>query len=177
MANPDAALGFQPYRARKGEDTPTQYKLLSSNVTIRIGDLVTLDSNGYVDCATSGGEESDVIGVSAEYRANAAGATAATNTLLVWDNPFLKFKVQTVSGTSFSQAMVGDQCDHVQAAGSDIYSGAELNIASLIGDGGTAQFKILGLCREPNNTMGTHANVVVQFAEHFLLPSTLAKAI
>lgn len=177
MANPDAVLGFQPYRARKGEDTPTQYKLLSTNATIRIGDVVKIHTDGYVDRAASGGEEGDAIGVSAEYRANAAGATAATNTILVWDNPFLKFKVQTVSGTSFTQAMVGDQCDHVAAAGSDIYSGDELNIASLIGDAGTAQFKILGLAREPNNTMGTHANVVVQFAEHFLLPSTLAKAV
>ena len=177
MANPDATLGFQPYKARKGEDTPTQYKLASANNTIRIGDPVLITTAGYIDCASTGGEEGDVIGVSAEYRAAAAGATAATNTILVWDNPYLKFKVQTVSGTSFAQSYVGECCDHSFAAGTDIYSGCELNIGAVVGDGNTAQFKILGLAREPNNTMGLHANVVVQFAEHFLLPSTLAKAV
>jgi len=177
MANLDAALGFQPYKARKGEDTPTQYKLLSTNATIRIGDVVKIHTDGYVDRAASGGEEGDAIGISSEYRANAAGATAATSKILVWDCPTLRLKVQTVTGTAFTAAMVGDQCDHSAAAGTDIYSADELNIGSLAGDGNTAQFKILELAREPNNTLGAHANVVVQFAEHFLFPSTLGKAV
>lgn len=167
MANADTPFGFKPY----GDPTdchPHEYPLAAANSEIFIGSPVKIAS-GYVDLGAAGIGK-DAIGISAQYRAANAGATAETATLLVYDDPRMLFVVQGVSGTPGTQAMVGDMCDHVATeTPADIYGAEELNIASLAGDGNSAQFLIIDYLRSPDNALGDCCKWIVKFAEHLKL--------
>lgn len=173
MANADTPFGFRPL----GDPTdcsPHEYTLATANSEIFIGSPVKLTTAGHADLAAAGIGK-DAIGISAQYRAANAGATAATATLLVYDDPRMLFIVQGVSGTTGTQAMIGDMCDHVASeTPADIYGAEELNIASLVGDGNSAQFLIVDYYHSPDNALGDCCKWIVKFAEHMKLGGAVA---
>lgn len=175
MANVDAAYGFRPHGIPK-DCHPHEYDLLSTNSAIRIGDPVKITTAGYIDIAAED-DGADIIGISAQYRAANAGGTTRTATILVWDDPRMEFEVQTESDTNMTQALIGDCCNHNVAAGSDIYSGHELALDSAVGDGLTANWKIIGIVKRPDNALGEHCDVIVQFGEIFRAPSAAGVAV
>lgn len=163
MANVDAPYGLKP--AEPGAHVG-HYSCDASAVTIRIGDVVLMETDGYVNLNTPGTKPEDVIGVAASY--HAAGAVGDID---VWDDPTTVFMGQTVSGTDFTQAMIGDCCDHVSsgklaATSTHPISQYELNIGSLAGDGASAQFFIIGKVNRPDNALGAHCDILVRFHEH-----------
>lgn len=168
MANPDEPRGFQPHGIPK-DCYPYEYKLAAANSTIRIGDVLKIVNDGYVDLAAAG-DGSIACGIAAEYRGAAAGAVAATNRIMVWDDPRMIFEAQLDGDTAYAVTDNFELTDHVATAGGDIYSAHELDVSGL----GTseAQFRIIGMVRAPNNTLGASATVLCQFAEHYKLSTT-----
>jgi hypothetical protein len=163
MANVDAPFGFIP--AEPGAHIG-HYECDATCVTLRIGDVLCLETDGYVNLNTPGTKPEDVIGVSADYHASGTAAD-----IRVWDDPTTVFRCQTVTGTDFTMAMIGDCCDHVSSSKFAVTSTCpnsmyELNIGSLAGDGGTAQFFIVGMIQSPDNALGAHCKVLVRFHEH-----------
>ena len=163
MANADAPYGFLP--AEPGAHVG-HYSCDASAATIRIGDVVIMETDGYVEILTPGTKPEDVIGVAASYK---AGATAGD--LAVWDDPTTVFRAQTVTGTAYAQSMVGDCCDPVSAgklsaSSTNPNSDWEANIGTLAGDGASAQFFIIGKVQRPDNALGAHCDVLVRFHEH-----------
>uniref|UniRef100_A0A6M3KXB0 Putative structural protein n=1 Tax=viral metagenome TaxID=1070528 RepID=A0A6M3KXB0_9ZZZZ len=163
MANADAPYGFLP--AEPGAHVG-HYSCDASAATIRIGDVVMLETDGFVELNTPGTKPEDVIGVAASYHANGTAGD-----LDVWDDPTTVFRCQTVTGTDFTQAMVGDCADAVSSAklsatSTHPNSQYELNIGTLAGDGASAQFFIIGKVQRPDNALGAHCDVLVRFHEH-----------
>ena len=74
------------------------------------------------------------------------------------------FEVQ--ANATIAQTAVGDNADQVYTAGSTIngQSKAELGAAA----GGTAQFRIVRICEDPNNSdiASANSNWIVKFNEH-----------
>lgn len=167
MANIDAPRGFWPLRnIGGGQDFRSKKYPVAASQTIYPGDLVDITSASSVTVAATDAGVS-VIGVAATYVASAASSTSQT--IMVFDDPSIVFGVQTVTGTSYTAAMVGATCDHTAGAGVSTtkISGHELNIAALNTSGAAMQFIILGLIDAPGNAVGAHADVEVIFNQHF----------
>lgn len=163
MANVDAPYGLKP--AEAGAHVG-HYSCDASAVTIRIGDVVLMETDGYVNLNTPGTKPEDVIGVACSYHAGAAAGDIS-----VWDDPTTVFMGQTVTGTDFTQAMIGDCCDHVSsgkigATSTHPNSDYELDIGTLATDGASAQFYIEGVIIRPDNIIGAHCDILVRFHEH-----------
>jgi hypothetical protein len=172
MANVDAPYGFLPAGpgAHKGH-----YSCDASAATIRIGDLVIMEGDGYCEILTPGTKPEDVIGVAASYK---KGATAGD--IEVWDDATTVFRVQT--DDTITQANIGDCFDPVSsgklaATSTHPNSDWELDIGTAAGDGASAQFRLHSVVNRPDNVLGTHCDVLVKFHEHAGAGDTAAKGI
>jgi hypothetical protein len=100
----------------------------------------------------------------------AASNTATDIVGFVSDDPYERFEVQSNNAGASAQTDVGNNADIAYTAGSspNYISKVELDDASLVAT--TAQLKIVGVSKDPDNSDLASANVnwVVTINEHFL---------
>ena len=127
------------------------------------GDVLLGSLNGvfYTDASTSKPTWANHL---------AASNTATDIVGFVSDDPYERFEVQSNNAGASAQTDVGNNADIAYAAGSspNYISKVELDDSSLATT--TAQLKIVGVSKDPDNSDLTAANVnwVVTINEHFL---------
>ena len=180
MANKDAAFGLKPIGkvGQNGDNAGlSEYDIAASATAIYFNDPVEMLDSGTIGVAAA----SDVLlgslnGVfytdASTSKPTFANHLAASNTAtdivgFVSDDPYQRFEIQS-AGTP-AQTNIGNCADIVYAAGSspNYVSGVEISGTMAAG---TAQLKIIGVSRDPeNNELGSaNANLVVTINEHFL---------
>lgn len=161
MANVDNAIGFEPIDHLCGGEIRAHEYTMTASTTVYKGDLLKIVAAGTVEpgAADIG---TAAIGVAAEYKVSAA---TGTYKILVYDDPYIIFRVQADSGTAVAATAVGATANHVAGSGSATtkMSGHELD-SSDIGTG--AQLKILGKVETSDNTWAEHVDLRVIFNEH-----------
>lgn len=161
MANVDFPRGLWPIRLLNGGcDFTANTYVMTTGQTIYRGDIVKVVAGGTITVAAAT-DGALAVGVAAEYVDDSA--SAGGKTIRVYDNPSIVFGIQS-DGTP-AQTNVFDCADPTTyAAGSNGVSITELS--STMGSA-QAQFKILGLVKDPQNSFGAHADLEVIFNEHF----------
>jgi hypothetical protein len=127
------------------------------------GDVLLGSLNGvfYTDASTSKPTWANHL---------AASNTATDIVGFVSDDPYERFEVQSNNAGASAQTDVGNNADIAYTAGAtpNYISKVELDDASLVAT--TAQLKIVGVSKDPDNSDLASANVnwVVTINEHFL---------
>jgi len=185
MANKDAAFGLKPI-GKIGQNRDNQglseYDIAASASAIYFQDPVEMAATGTITVAAATdtllGSLTGVFFTDANTSkptfANHLDASNAATDIkgFVADDPYERFEVQADGATA--AADVGLNADIVYAAGSspDYVSKVELDTSDQ--KTGTAQLRILGISKDPdNNTAGSaNVNLVVMINEHFLKGTT-----
>ena len=180
MANKDAAFGLKPI-GKVGQNKDAQglseYSIAASASAIYFNDPVEMADSGTITVAAAGdvllGSLGGVFFTDATtskpiYANHLDASNTATDIVgFVSDDPYERFEIQS-AGTP-AQTNIGNCADIVYAAGSspNYVSGVEISGTMAAG---TAQLKIIGVSRDPdNNELGSaNANLVVSINEHFL---------
>lgn len=180
MANKDAAFGLKPIgKVGQNRDNGglSEYSIAASATAIYFNDPVEMLATGTIGVAAAGdvllGSLNGVFYTDASTsKPTWANHLEASNTAtdivgFVSDDPYERFEIQ--SAGSPAQTNIGNCADIVYAAGSshDYVSGVEISGTMAAG---TAQLKIIGVSRDPeNNELGSaNTNLVVNINEHFL---------
>ena len=181
MANKDAAFGLKPIgKVGQNRDNGglSEYDIAASASAIYFNDPVEMANTGTITVAAA----TDVLlgslngvfytdsSTSKPTWANyLAGSNAATDIVgFVSDDPYERFEIQ--SAGTVARTNIGN-CANIDtySAGSahDGVSNVELSGTMAAG---TAQFKIIGVSKDPDNDElgAANANVVVTINEHFL---------
>ena len=181
MANKDAAFGLKPI-GKVGQNRDNQglseYSIAASATAIYFQDPVELAATGTITVAAASdallGSLNGVFFTDASTsKPTYANHLDASNTAsdivgFVSDDPYERFEIQADGATA--AADVGLNADIVYAAGSspDYVSKVELQTSDQ--KTGTAQLRIIGISKDPDNNEAGSANVnlVVMINEHFL---------
>ena len=181
MANKDSAFGLKPI-GKVGQNRDAQglseYSIAASASAIYFQDPVELAATGTITVAAASdallGSLNGVFFTDASSsKPTFANHLDASNTAtdivgFVSDDPYERFEIQADGATA--AADVGLNADIVYAAGSspDYVSKVELQTSDQ--KTGTAQLRILGISKDPdNNTAGSaNVNLVVLINEHQL---------
>lgn len=196
MANTDRPFGLRPVSYLNGSPWNGQvnmYLVPSSDATaIYVGDPVK--SGGTAGAAGVVVNGIDVEGMPTIAVA-AAGNTlrgvvvgflpkqsdltvlhreASTNRIaLVVDDPNVVFEVQEDSGGAATAAVdVGENADILYTAGSSTTGQSAVELDSSTHVTTSAQLRILGFVKRPDNAIGTNAKLLVKINEHELASTT-----
>ena len=179
MANKDAAFGLRPI-GKVGQNRDNQglseYDISASATAIYFNDPVQILAAGTIGVCAAGDNILGSLGGVFFTDANTSKPTFAnhldaSNTAtdikgFVSDDPYERFEIQSDGATA--AADVGLNADFVYAAGSspDYVSQVELDTSDQ--KTGTAQLRIIGISKDPeNNTAGSaNVNLVVYINEH-----------
>lgn len=166
MANRDTPHGFDPVGSIRA---PFPQDADPTTTAIFRGDVLEMANTGYVDPAAAAGTE--LVGCSAGYLATSA---AQGDTIMVYADPDQRFRAQTVTGTSPTQTLIGNQSDHIAGAGSTVtlLSGHELNIAGADATTGLGFLLLDFVQQEDNDETVEHAEMIC--AMHEVLQSRAA---
>mgnify|MGYP003119765592 FL=1 len=185
MANKDSAFGLKPI-GKVGQNRDSQglseYSIAASASAIYFQDPVEMAATGTITVAAATdtllGSLNGVFFTDAStdkptYANHLNASNTATDIVgFVSDDPYERFEIQADGATA--AADVGLNADIVYAAGSspDYVSKVELQTSDQ--KTGTAQLRILGISKDPdNNTAGSaNVNLVVMINEHFLKGTT-----
>ena len=185
MANKDSAFGLRPI-GKVGQNRDNQglseYDISASASAIYFNDPVEILAAGTIGVAAAsdallgslGGVFFTDASTSKPTFANHLDASNTATDIkgFVSDDPYERFEIQADGATA--AADVGLNADIVYAAGSspDYVSKVELQTSDQ--KTGTAQLRILGISKDPdNNTAGSaNVNLVVMINEHFLKGTT-----
>ena len=180
MANKDAAFGLKPIGkvGQNGDNAGlSEYSIAASASAIYFNDPVEMASTGTITVAAAGdallGSLNGVFFTDAtSSKPTFANHLDASNTAtdivgFVSDDPYQRFEIQS-AGTP-AQTNIGNCADIVYAAGGspNYVSGVEISGTMAAG---TAQLKIIGVSRDPeNDELGSaNTNLIVTINEHFL---------
>lgn len=99
---------------------------------------------------------------------------ASTNRIaLVVDDPNVVFEVQEDSGGAATAAVdVGENADILYTAGSSTTGQSAVELDSSTHATTSAQLRILGFVKRPDNAIGTNAKLLVKINEHELASTT-----
>ena len=181
MANKDSAFGLKPI-GKVGQNRDNQglseYSIAASATAIYFQDPVELAATGTITVAAASdallGSLNGVFFTDATtdkptYANHLNASNTATDIVgFVSDDPYERFEIQADGATA--AADVGLNADIVYAAGSspDFVSKVELQTSDQ--KTGTAQLRIIGISKDPdNNTAGSaNVNLVTIINEHQL---------
>lgn len=157
MANTDKPCGFYPFGQVR---SLTIYEVDADGGTIYEGDLIIMESDGYVAPATAG--STALLGVSNSYR-----LTGTAGKIGVFDHPLQRFVGQCNEDDYDAQADIGTNADLVAGSGNGttMRSGHEINTTTLATT--AAQLRVVALAPRANNALGSYARLVVEINEHF----------
>lgn len=189
MANVDAAFGLRP--VRYSDEGVNIYYCNDSTNGIYIGDPVfaagTADSNGIEEVNRAGtvddttpSNNTPIVGVVVGFASDKAGsqlrddtryiAAGSTGYALVCDDPEALFEIQEDSaGGALAAAAVGGGYNLELAAGSTVtgLSGVEIDSSvTAATNSASANVRIAGLARRPDNAIGTNAKWEVYITNH-----------
>ena len=185
MANKDAPFGLKPI-GKVGQNRDNQglseYSIAASATAIYFQDPVELAATGTITVAAAGdallGSLNGVFFTDATtskptYANHLNASNTATDIVgFVSDDPYERFEIQSDGATA--AADVGLNADIVYAAGSspDYVSQVELDFSDQ--KTGTAQLRIIGISKDPDNNEAGSANVnlVTIINEHQLKATT-----
>ena len=183
MANKDAAFGLKAI-GKVGQNRDNQglseYDIAASATAIYQNDPVKMLATGTIGVAAAGdvllGALTGVFFTDAStskptYANHLEGSNTATDIVgFVADDPYERFEIQSNNAGASAQTDIGNCADIEYTAGAtpNYVSKVELDDSSL--GTSTAQLKIVGLSKDPDNSDLTSANVnwVVTINEHFL---------
>ena len=185
MANKDAAFGLKPIGkvGQNGDNNGlSEYSIAASATAIYFQDPVAMAATGTVTVAAAGGVLlgslngvffTDANTSKPTFANHLDASNAATDIKgFVTDDPYQRYEIQADGATA--AADVGLNADIVYAAGSspDYVSKVELDTSDQ--KTGTAQLRIIGISRDPENNEAGSANVnlVVIINEHQLKGTT-----
>ena len=181
MANKDAAFGLRPI-GKVGQNRDAQglseYSIAASATAIYQNDPVVMLATGTIGVGAAAqvllGSLNGVFYTDASTsKPTWANHLNASNTAtdivgFVSDDPYERFEIQ--SAGTVAQTNIGN-CANIDtySAGSATDGVSNVELSGTMA-AGTAQFKIIGVSRDPeNNELGAaNANVVVTINEHFL---------
>ena len=179
MANKDAAFGLRPI-GKVGQNRDSQglseYSIAASSSAIYFNDPVKT-SGGYLLVAGAGGNLRGSLGgifftdasTSKPTYANHLDASNTATDIVgfVADDPYERFEVQS-AGTP-AQTNIGNCADIAYTAGASPNYVSKVEASGTMA-AGTAQLKIIGVSRDPdNNELGSaNTNLIVSINEHFL---------
>ena len=180
MANKDAAFGLKAI-GKVGQNRDNQglseYDIAASATAIYQGDPVEMLATGTIGVAAAGdvliGSLNGVFYTDAStskptWANHLEAANTATDIVgFVSDDPYERFEVQ--SAGTVAAADIGLCADISYAAGSSPDYISKTEISGTMATG-TAQLKIIGVSKDPDNDElgAANANVVVIINEHFL---------
>jgi hypothetical protein len=181
MANKDAAFGLKPI-GKVGQNRDAQglseYSIAASSSAIYHGDPVMLDSDGELVVGTVGSAllgalngvfYTDATTSKPTWANYLVGSNAATDIVgFVSDDPYERFEIQ--SAGTVAQTNIGNCADmDTYSAGSAINGVSNVELSATMA-ATAAQFKIIGVSKDPDNDElgAANANVVVTINEHFL---------
>ena len=185
MANKDSAFGLKPI-GKVGQNRDNQglseYSIAASATAIYFQDPVELAATGTITVAAArdallgslnGVFFTDASSSKPTYANHLNASNTATDIVgFVSDDPYERFEIQADGATA--AADVGLNADIVYAAGSspDYVSQVELQTSDQ--KTGTAQLRIIGISKDPdNNTAGSaNVNLVTIINEHQLKGTT-----
>ena len=183
MANKDAAFGLKAI-GKVGQNRDNQglseYDIAASATAIYQNDPVKMLATGTIGVAAAGdvllGALTGVFFTDAStskptYANHLEGSNTATDIVgFVADDPYERFEIQSNNAGASAQTDIGNCADIEYTAGAtpNYVSKVELDDSSL--GTSTAQLKIVGLSKDPDNSDLTSANVnwIVTINEHFL---------
>lgn len=182
MANKDAAFGLKPVRHLGGvANFTTNEYVIASGATgpIYQGTPVIMDAGGGGDILPAAAGSDDIVGVFAgcsytdpstgkpTWSNYYPGSVAASDIVAqVYDDPRVVFEVQ--SDGTVTQADVGANADMTSIASGSSTTGRSIAEISATTASGTAQLRIIGLSKDPDNsdTAAANGNVYVLINEH-----------
>ena len=180
MANKDAAFGLKPI-GKVGQNADnsglSEYSIAASADAIYFNDPVEMASSGTITVAAAGDAllgslggvfYTDATTSKPTYANHLDASNAATDIVgFVSDDPYERFEIQS-AGTP-AQTNIGNCADIVYTAGSSPNYVSKVEISGTMA-ATTAQLKIIGVSRDPdNNELGSaNTNLVVNINEHFL---------
>ena len=185
MANKDSAFGLKPI-GKVGQNRDNQglseYSIAASATAIYFNDPVELAATGTITVAAAtdallgslnGVFFTDATTSKPTYANHLDASNTATDIVgFVSDDPYERFEIQADGATA--AADVGLNADIVYAAGSspDYVSKVELDTSDQ--KTGTAQLRIIGISKDPDNNEAGSANVnlVTIINEHQLKATT-----
>ena len=185
MANKDSAFGLKPI-GKVGQNRDNQglseYSIAASATAIYFNDPVELAATGTITVAAAtdallgslnGVFFTDATTSKPTYANHLNASNTATDIVgFVSDDPYERFEIQADGATA--AADVGLNADIVYAAGSspDYVSKVELQTSDQ--KTGTAQLRIIGISKDPDNNEAGSANVnlVTIINEHQLKATT-----
>ena len=191
MANNDSAFGLKPVRALGGVSnfTANEY-VIASGATgpIYQGSPVIMDAAGGGDIIVGATGATDIVGVfggcsytdpttgKPTYSNYYPGSIAASDIVAqVYDDPRIVFEIQC-DGT-ITQASVGANADMTSIDSGSSTTGTSSAEISATTASGTAQLRIIGLSKDPDNsdTSAANGNVYVLINEHAYTQTTGTK--
>ena len=182
MANADRPKGFVPVGMLDGSEIPVRRfpaNAVGSNIAIH--DLVSAQAGGDLDLASAGDGNivvGSVVGIQDEnyIPAGAPNSTISTKYLPSGDTGYLLvalmipgavFKCQLDSDTTPTSADLFASADHVATACDTTLATSQQELDASGITTGTAQWKIIGIEEEPNNSWGEHVDVLVVPCESY----------
>ena len=182
MANKDAPFGLKPI-GKVGQNRDAQglseYSIAASSSAIYHGDPVKMAATGEVEVgsaitdvllgALNGVFYTDASTSKPTWANYLAGSNAATDIVgFVSDDPYERFEIQ--SAGTVAQTNIGNCADmDTYSAGSAHDGVSNVEMSATMADT-AAQFKIIGISKDPenNDTSSANDNAVVTINEHFL---------
>src|SRR6056300_215561 len=183
MANKDAAFGLRPI-GKVGQNRDAQglseYSIAASTAVIYNSNPVAIDSNGELVQGTAGAGNDLLGSLNGVFYTDAttskptwANHLNASNTAtdivgFVSDDPYERFEIQ--SAGTVAQTNIGNCADmDTYSAGSAHDGVSNVEMSATMADT-AAQFKIIGISKDPenNDTSSANDNAVVTINEHFL---------
>src|SRR6056300_1710580 len=181
MANKDAAFGLRPI-GKVGQNRDAQglseYSIAASSAAIYQNDPVIMAATGEIEVGAAGdvllGSLNGVFYTDATTsKPTWANHLNASNTAtdivgFVSDDPYERFEIQ--SAGTVAQTNIGNCADmDTYSAGSAHDGVSNVEMSATMADT-AAQFKIIGISKDPenNDTSSANDNAVVTINEHFL---------
>ena len=180
MANKDAAFGLKPI-GKVGQNRDAQglseYDIAASATAIYQNDPVEMLNTGTIGVAAAtevllgslnGVFFTDATTSKPTFANNLKASNTATDIVgFISDDPYQRFEIQS-AGTP-AQTNIGNCADIAYTAGSAPNYVSKVEASGTMADG-TAQLKIIGVSKDPDNNELASANVnwVVTINEHFL---------
>jgi hypothetical protein len=170
MANPNAPFGFKPIKALSGSSLQVNYYKVSSSATrIGKGDLVELNSSGFIQRSTSATSVGPWVGVSlADSGTIIAGGIARHP---VCDDPSAVYEVQGATAalaTTDLGTIVKANCGTAPNSSTGLSKNVLTSTAATASNG----VRLVRFVADPNNEVAASARLEVRLNSSTSVPGT-----
>jgi hypothetical protein len=187
MANKDAAFGLRPIgKVGQNRDNGglSEYSIAANDTsTIYFNDPVKATAAGTIDVAGAGGDllgslngvfYTDPTTKKPTWANHYSQVNAADTVAFVSDDPYERFEIQSNGTNAITQASVFFNYDIAYTAGDSANCVSKVELNESTGVSTTAQLRLLGFSKDPDNSdIGSaNVNMVVSINEHFLKSTT-----